>query len=60
MEEQMTYRMAGNLHDEAEREHAASVALQNEADIAYVAMMNGIVFEREDEIGMHNGTTEAK
>ena len=56
----MTYRKAGDLHDEALREHAASVALQNEADIAYVAMMNGIVFEREDEIGMHNGMTEAK
>ena len=56
----MTYRKAGDLHDEALREHAASVALQNEADIAYVAMMNGIVFEREDEICMHNGMTEAK
>lgn len=57
----MTYRMAGNLHDEAEREHAASVALQNEADIAYLAMMDGIVFDRrDDEIGTHNGMTEAK
>ena len=57
----MTYRKAGDLHDEALREHAVSVALQNEADIAYVAMMNGIVFDRgDDEIGMHNGMTEAK
>ena len=38
----MTYKMAGNLHDEAEREHAASVALQNEADIAYLAMIQGV------------------
>lgn len=55
----MTYRKAGDLHDEALREHAVSVALQNEADIAYVAMMNGIVFEREeDEVGMHDGMPE--
>ena len=54
----MTYRKAGDLHDEALREHAVSVALQNEADIAYVAMMNGIVFEREDEQGMHDGMPE--
>lgn len=54
----MTYRMAGNLHDEAEREHTASVALQNEADIAYVAMMNGITFDRWEEQGMHDGMPE--
>ena len=56
----MTYRKAGDLHDEALREHAVSVALQNEADIAYVAMMNGIVFDRgeEDGLGMHDGMPE--
>lgn len=53
MEEQMTYRMAGNLHDEAEREHAASVALQNEADIAYVAMIQGVDLSVEDEEESH-------
>lgn len=58
-ENMMTYRKAGDLHDEALREHAVSVALQNEADIAYVAMMNGIVFDRgEDELGMHDGMPE--
>lgn len=54
----MTYRKAGDLHDEALREHAASVALQNEADIAYVAMMNGITFDRGEEQGMHDGMPE--
>lgn len=49
----MTYRMAGNLHDEAEREHAASVALQNEADIAYVAMIQGVDLSVEDEEESH-------
>lgn len=38
----MTYRKAGDLHDEALREHAESVALQNEADIAYLAMIQGV------------------
>lgn len=56
----MTYTKGGNLHDEALREHAVSVALQNEADIAYVAMMTGIVFDRgeEDEQGMHDRMPE--
>lgn len=54
----MTYRKAGDLHDEALREHAVSVALQNEADIAYVAMMNGIVFDRGEEQCMHDGMPE--
>ena len=54
----MTYRKAGDLHDEALREHAVSVALQNEADIAYVAMMNGITFDRGEEQGMHDGMPE--
>lgn len=54
----MTYTKGGNLHDEALREHAVSVALQNEADIAYVAMMNGITFDRREEQGMHDGMPE--
>lgn len=56
----MKYRRnTEDLHEQALREHAVSVALQNEADIAYVAMMNGIVFDRgEDELGMHDGMPE--
>lgn len=49
----MTYRKTVNLHDEAEREHATSVALQNEADIAYLAMIQGVDLSVEDEEESH-------
>ena len=49
----MTYTKGGNLHDEALREHAVSVALQNEADIAYLAMIQGVDLSVEDEEESH-------
>lgn len=47
-----------NLHDKALRDYAESVALQNEADLAYLAMMAGVDLE-DDEEGRGGVTDEA-
>lgn len=46
----MTYRRVGRdkLRDEALREHERSLEYQNEADIAYIAMMAGVDLGRDD------------
>lgn len=46
----MKYRRnTEDLHEQALRQHAESVALQNEADIAYLAMMAGVDMQNNEE-----------
>lgn len=50
----MKYRRnTEDLHEQALRQHAESVALQNEADIAYLAMIQGVDLSVEDEEDSH-------
>lgn len=46
----MKYRRnTEDLHEQALRQHAESVALQTEADIAYLAMMAGVDMQNNEE-----------
>ena len=40
-------RQSKDIHDEVMDEYARYLAMKNQADLAYIAMMNGIELEEE-------------
>lgn len=42
-------RQSKDIHDEIMDEYARYLAKKNQADLAYIAMMNGIELEEENE-----------
>ena len=48
-------RQEKDIHDDVMDRYARHLAMKNQADLAYIAMMNGIELEEEEDKGDEQG-----